>query len=717
MAPRSNSGQAGRLLWGSLGVALLGLLGLALVVLPQVANGTMPGDVADSRFNNYILEHGYLWAAGRLPSFWNARFFYPFPLVTAISDSNLGAGFAYWGLRWLGLDRYDAYRGWYLLGYAVNFAAAAYALRRLDHGWMATGLGAFLFAFAMPVTAQDSVHSQLDYRFGVPLAVLALVRFERAPKLGQLSAITVWTVWQFYCSIYLGFFQGMLLAAFALAYAGRQRGLAMLTFWPARGVAAWRSASGRARVVFLITALASALLLLGLLRPYMAVNRLYGFRREWVEIASMLPRPASYLLADQSMLWRFSWSGFDALLNRQEHQMFIGAAPFLAVAAALVLVRCRRAGLAAHFRPAAVATGILVLLTLSIEGWTLYGIVAGPFGVTLIRTVSRIILVLVFPAAMLVAGAIDAIAAARLARPGVAVLLVPIAGLLILECMAVRPYTTRESLWRNRVDAVVAALPKTLPDAPILLIGPLPGEYPLYREIDAMVVAQERGWPTLNGASANTPPGHAVTGDCRDVSSSLSGALDLLGDRRQETFDALARRIVLVDYAPCGPSWQARRVPVTRFAGAFPPDHMADIAVSIEQVELRAGGPVLRLLLENHGDLPLPAASSTGMPIQIAARYIAADAVTPEALRGARWSFRQNLDTDVPPGGSLRVTMPLTLLPPIGGPYAVAASLRQVDGAWFDDHGMPIALSAQGIGRDDALHLVDLGDGPGHARP
>jgi hypothetical protein len=431
----------------------------------------------------------------------------------------------------------------------------------------------------------------------------------------------------------------------------------------------------------------------------------------------MLPHPASYLLADQSMLWRFSWSGFDALLNRQEHPMFIGVAPFLAVAAALILAGCRRADLATHFRPAATALGILVLLTLSVEGWTLYGVVAGPFGVTLIRTVSRIILVLVFPAAMLVAGAVDAIAAARLARPGVAALLGPIAGLLILENSAVRPYTTRESLWRSRVDAVAAALPKTLPDAPILLIGPIPGEYPLYREIDAMVVAQERGWPTLNGASANTPPGHSVTGDCRDVSSSLSGALDILGDRRQETFDELARRVVLVDYAPCGPSWQARRVPVTRFPGAFPTGHMADIVVSIEQVELRAGGPVLRLRLENHGDLPLPAASSTGMPIQIAARYIAADAITPALLRGARWAFRQSLDTDVPAGGSLRVTVPLTVPPPVGGPYAVAASLRQVDGAWFDDHGMNIALSATGIVRDEALHLVDLGDGQAQAQP
>jgi hypothetical protein len=34
----------------------------------------IPGDLGDSRFNNYILEHFHQWSLGKVPSYWDAPF-------------------------------------------------------------------------------------------------------------------------------------------------------------------------------------------------------------------------------------------------------------------------------------------------------------------------------------------------------------------------------------------------------------------------------------------------------------------------------------------------------------------------------------------------------------------------------------------------------------------------------------------------------------------
>ena len=46
----------------------------------------VPGDLADSRFNNVILEHLYLWVTGRADDLWSPDFFYPFKDTLAFSD-------------------------------------------------------------------------------------------------------------------------------------------------------------------------------------------------------------------------------------------------------------------------------------------------------------------------------------------------------------------------------------------------------------------------------------------------------------------------------------------------------------------------------------------------------------------------------------------------------------------------------------------------------
>ncbi|MBK9318841.1 MAG: hypothetical protein IPM91_08500 [Bacteroidetes bacterium] len=50
----------------------------------------IPGDKGDARFNNYILEHGYKYAKGEVPDYWDAPFLYPHRNTIALSDNLLG---------------------------------------------------------------------------------------------------------------------------------------------------------------------------------------------------------------------------------------------------------------------------------------------------------------------------------------------------------------------------------------------------------------------------------------------------------------------------------------------------------------------------------------------------------------------------------------------------------------------------------------------------
>jgi hypothetical protein len=64
--------------------------------------------------------------------------------------------------------------------------------------------------------------------------------------------------------------------------------------------------------------------LLLLFYPYLQVKSLYGAKRGWGEIASMLPRPQSYLLSDISLFWPTSTSKFFASIPvHGEQQMHV----------------------------------------------------------------------------------------------------------------------------------------------------------------------------------------------------------------------------------------------------------------------------------------------------------------------------------------------------------------------------------------------------------
>jgi hypothetical protein len=135
-------------------------LTVGIYSLPLSAMGPdlsrIPGDLGDARLNNYVLEHGFRWLAGRDPSFWDAPFFFPAANVIAFSDSHLGTLLLYAGLRTLGLDREGAFQAWVLVLSSLNYIACFLVLRRLSLGTLGAAAGAFVFSFSLPVGRPDA---------------------------------------------------------------------------------------------------------------------------------------------------------------------------------------------------------------------------------------------------------------------------------------------------------------------------------------------------------------------------------------------------------------------------------------------------------------------------------------------------------------------------------------------------------------------------------
>jgi hypothetical protein len=692
--------------------AFVATLGLAFVVGPSVFHGRIPGDFGDARFISYILEHFFRWTTGLDASFWSANFFYPFPLTIAYGDNFLGDGFVYAAFRLMGFVREDAFRLWYITGFVINFAVAVYALARLGFSRLPAALGAFLFTFGLPITAQEG-HAQLLYRFGVPLAVLAFENFRVCKNLPNLVLVAFWATWQFYCSIYIGYFLSLLLISLACGHAiCHPRGpISAVQAWAGEVPRLWSRSTPRTKIASLLVVLLLAACMVLLWMPYLEVSHLYGFRRQWSDVASMLPRPASYLLSNNSLLWP-AGRLFDALPMRHEHAMFIGIAPLLTIVIAVALQIMGWARLDSLFAPIAVAVLLLVLLTLWIHGFSAYRILTWLPGVNAVRGVTRIITVLLFPCGVMFAASLDAIIGARLPRWPRAVTVALLTMLAVFESSYIVHYVTTKRAWQERLTAVASELPPKVPPAPILLLAPQPGDPTLRsREIDAMLLAQDHNWRTLNGYSGNVPPRPELAGGCQDAAVSLVSGLTFLGRDSEQTYAALAREVLLVGYPPCDEAAQLRQPRITMFGGPLSAQLMANISLKIDGLRLQNSRLVVSATIINRSSLTLPAYSTTHTPIRLSPRFVDSQTAVADLAHLAGWNQRQPIGFDVPAGSARPIVF--SIAPPsTPGTYRLAISMVQDGVAWFHNLGMQIPISVQtvDVAADHTVRLSGDGD-------
>lgn len=485
------------LLWG----VPFFLLGLLLQLMPAFGwnFSTLPGAI-DTLFNRYVFEHGYLWLMGEEPSFWNAPFFYPAPLALAYSDCHAGNLPFYALFRIAGFGPDGALQCWILLQYLLNFAACCWLLRKLEFSPLAAAAGSYLFTFAMPVTAQLT-HIQLLPRFPIPLAFGAAWLFWKQPKLRFFALLVGALFWQFACSIYLGTLLFLTLAVLFCCLAVRDR---KRPDWRRLLLGDGHEILYR---VFLLVA-AAAILQLFLFPPYIEVWRMLNLTQPFSIQLLLLPHLSSHLLpAGDAVCWQWLHALIPIDAYKEEHALFPGIAALAATIAAAWSLR-RKSRRDPLLLSAFLCWLILIAFSLQIGDFCFYKMLRGIVpGLNSLRSMTRIILVLLLFQAIFVAWTVDRLRAGKFKRW--LLLFLPV---LVVEGMVLQPqYRYDKAAEQAKVDRIAAQL-KELPPRSVFIRfadSPEPGpETNLY----AMLAAQQTGMITVNGYSGHNPPGWFMLG-------------------------------------------------------------------------------------------------------------------------------------------------------------------------------------------------------------
>jgi hypothetical protein len=458
----------------------------------------IPGDFGDARLNNYLLEHGYQCLMHPGKPFWDAPFFYPHKNVVAYSDNYIGSA-PFYLLPRLFLDRESAFQAWIVIGYVLNFIAAAWVLRRLSATWIAAAIGAAIFAFS--ITQQLRLgHAQLLWRFPVPLTWYFFDRFVRGRELKALPIAAALVCWQFYLSPYLAYFLVLVLSAYGVACIIR-RELSV-----DRRAAPWVVGSAAVAVLMLSPAL---------------LHYLSAPSNDPRAIADLLPQPKSYLLGsrgDVAVAMLGLANSVDSTMP-WEHWNFVGFLPLACVFGALALVVTKKAD--PLLTRVLLALAIVVGLTIKIDGHSPYSIVTDLVpAVAAFRVMTRIVMVLLLLVSIVSALVIDAmLKASRFSTWQKALFAVCVVVFMLWENRVATPVTFQKAQSQTRIAAIVSSVAPRITGGSVLAVMSKSPEPWYYANTDAMMAAQQLGIPTINGHSRVTPAGFRELASCEALPS------------------------------------------------------------------------------------------------------------------------------------------------------------------------------------------------------
>lgn len=637
----------------------------------------LPGDLGDPRFNSYVLEHLYQWMTGLAPKLWSPAFFYPFENTLAFSDNHFGTGWIYALIRVMGFDREYAYAGWFAVAVILNFWATYYALKKLNFSVLAAAAGAFTFAFGLAVLHKEA-HAQLTYRFAIPLAFYAFYQFLLSGRTVYLAQAAAWGAVQFYLSIYLGVFLAYLLITTAVVYWSVNEKRTQSRFKEI-----WSRGLTRSGVMSWGVICLCAFLVAVLLYQYQIISLQYGFRRSAAEIMTMIPRPSSYLVADRSVLSSWVGSWVSGIPMRHEHQMFFGlGASLIALVGCVVAWRHERNG--SLVRVAAITLFVLVLLTTMFGSYSFYSLVLKVPGLSSVRAVSRVVLVMMLPLAILVAAAFESMQQKwqSTATPnilGKTLLFILAVLVLTLETVMYKPYNSSIASWRERKAEVEHLLPANIPQEAILYLTQKKDEHFALTEIDAMVVAQDRLLRTINGYSGNAPRGYTPPDPCISYKKRLN---DYFSHNPTSTLDraSLEHRILTVVRERCA------HEPSVSSGWVITGDVAENLELNLSTLESAEG---LRLTLEirNRSNIAFSSLLGKG-PVRLSWRFVPLNKLG-QRLSEPGWETRRDLSFNLKPDLSHKESF-MIRLPAAPGSYMLEATLVQEGVRWFHDLGMVI---------------------------
>lgn len=447
------------------------------------------GDLGDARFNNYLLEHNYLFFLGKIDSYWTANFMYPNENVIAISDNLLGSSPLYIIFRLLNFDLETSYQLWYIVITLLNFFCSFFVFKKLSSNIAISAIGAFIFAFNISLFGQYN-HLQVLPRFISPIAIFYLIEFIKSKNLTHYSIFIFSLVYQFYCGIYLGFIL-LLTLLFITIYS--------LIIDYKSYIEIVKDKIKISKLIG-ITILASGSLLV-LIYPYYLWSKQLG-GRNFNEVTDSLPRIYSYLSSvNGTLLWRAFENMFE-LPIKWDHLLFPGIIPIISFFVFIkILIKYKSREYSYYF----IGFILLCLFTLRIADFTLYKYIFYIPGFNSMRSLGRVINIELFFFALFVVWSLKNVIE-KIKFKSLFVFLVFIF-ILLDQTVISKPspvFNKKES--QKRIVDLIEKTRNISDDVECIALIPKKIDNPLFiYNIDAMLLSQRINIPTINGYSATCP--------------------------------------------------------------------------------------------------------------------------------------------------------------------------------------------------------------------
>jgi len=345
-------------------------------------------------------------------------------------------------------------------------------------------------------------HLQVYPRFGVPLAFLWGYRFFLTGRTRYFLGTGLAFVWQMFATIYVGYFLALALVGFLVVAAVVHRREFAAHVVRAR----WKTWLGRAVVLGLCIAP-----IVQLAKPYREAAKPEMYEKNLEDIRRNLPAASTWVAPLSSSK---VWGEASGAVPPSTVQHFPGAAALLGLLAAFLPARrpetraIRSAGLAA------VGSVLLIFaIFLKLGDDSPYYLLAQLPGVAAIRSVERVVVVLLFPFGLLAAGAVTRIELAFCTHPAIGLALAIIFAAFGIAEQQLNPnvvYTIDKSAMQDRSARLADRITAVDPEARLaVLLVPLDGANPrpfAVAQLDMMMAAQSLGIATPNGYSGHSPP-------------------------------------------------------------------------------------------------------------------------------------------------------------------------------------------------------------------
>ena len=467
-------------------------------VLPPF--GQIPGNIGDARFNIYILENTFQWSTGRA-SLWSPSMFWPLKGAGSFSELHTGSLVFFAGPRLLGVSKETSMQIWYLCGIFLSLFSAFFAARWLKYSAIASSVIGFIYACALPVTAQSG-HAQLIHRWAAPWAIVAVICLSRQ-VVNKKQYILL-----FFSAVCLQF---LISPGSAVATVWVSVTIWVIFSFSGSKVRTARSVlSTRYLKVATILELSVIVAAMAVAIGYFHFKEIYKISRVPSEIIFFSPTFESLLQVNHSLFWKHLSS---TVPGSYETQLFLGSGVFVLLLAGIFSEQF------GDKREKLLSSSVaLVFLSIAKFGDTSFYMFASNLpGFDSVRTPGRFWLFALFPIALIVGSSVQSLSRRKSLLS--VILIVTLMTMTIFETSYINLDRFSKSEFNSRTNEMIERIREKVvvgktsnANAFLVLDSDQNNGYTL--DLDAMLASQEIGLPTINGYSGWDPTGFIPIATC-----------------------------------------------------------------------------------------------------------------------------------------------------------------------------------------------------------